>query len=59
MLIFEFENGSIVNLLTMESLMCNENSYLMVCQSGTKYELNKNEFDTIKGILKEKLEIVK
>ena len=44
MLIFEFANGSIVNLLTLESLMTDGSSYWMVCQSGSKYCLCEGEF---------------
>lgn len=56
MLIFEFANGSIVNLLTLESLMTDGNRYWLTCQSGTKYELSEGEFMTIKEIFKEKLQ---
>lgn len=56
MLIFEFENGSIVNLLTIESLLTNGQEYWMICQSGSKYSLTEGEFETIKAIFKEKLE---
>jgi hypothetical protein len=58
MLIFEFENGSIVNLLTMEALLAEQGRYFLVCQSGNKYELNKEEFDMIKTTFKSKLENV-
>lgn len=55
MLIFEFNNGSIVNLLTFESLLNNgDGTYTLVCQSGTSYDLNKGEFDTIKEIFAKK-----
>lgn len=56
MLIFEFENGSIVNLLTLESILVDGDTYVMICQSGTKYSLTEGEFNTIKEIFKEKLE---
>ena len=58
MLIFEFENGSIVNLLTMEALLSENGRYFLVCQSGNKYELTKEEFDMIKDTFKQKLENV-
>ena len=58
MLIFEFENGSIVNLLTMEALLSENGRYFLVCQSGNRYELNKEEFDMIKDTFKQKLENV-
>ena len=56
MLIFEFSNGSIVNLLTLESLMTDGDRYWLTCQSATKYELSEGEFMTIKEIFKEKLQ---
>ena len=55
MLIFEFENGSIVNLLTMEALLNEGNRYFLVCQSGNKYELTADEFTIIKDSFKKKL----
>lgn len=55
MLIFEFGNGSIVNLLTFESLTVMGDRYFLTCQSGTKYELSKEEFIKIKQTFKEKL----
>lgn len=56
MLIFEFKDGSIVNLLTMEGLLINDGRYFLVCQSGNKYELDKEEFDMIKEAFANKLE---
>ncbi len=56
MLIFEFANGSIVNLLTMESIMTDGKIFRMTCQSGSKYDLTEEEFLTIKELFKEKLE---
>ena len=58
MLIFEFENGSIVNLLTMEALLSENGRYLLVCQSGNRYELTEEEFNIIKDTFKQKLENV-
>lgn len=57
MLIFEFENGSIINLLTFESLLdLGEGKYRLTCQSGTRYELTEGEFNTIKEIFREKVQ---
>lgn len=56
MLIFEFLNGSIVNLLTMESLCTDGTKYWLTCQSGSRYDLSKEEFETIKEIFKEQLQ---
>lgn len=56
MLIFEFKNGSIVNLMTMESLICDDNKYYMVCLSGSKYSLTKEEFDVIKETFRKQTE---
>ena len=58
MLIFEFENGSIVNLLTMEALLSENGRYFLVCQSGKRYELTEEEFNIIKDTFKQKLENV-
>lgn len=58
MLIFEFENGSIVNLLTMEALLSENGRYFLVCQSGNRYELTEEEFNIIKDTFKQKLENV-
>ena len=58
MLIFEFENGSIVNLLTMEALLSENGRYFLVCQSGNRYELTEEEFNIIKNTFKQKLENV-
>lgn len=58
MLIFEFENGSIVNLLTMEALLSENGRYFLVCQSGNRYELTEEEFNIIKETFKQKLENV-
>ena len=58
MLIFEFENGSIVNLLTMEALLSENGRYFLVCQSGNKYELTEEEFNIVKDTFKKKLENV-
>lgn len=58
MLIFEFENGSIVNLLTMEALLSENGRYFLVCQSGNRYELTEEEFSIIKDTFKQKLENV-
>ena len=55
MFIFEFENGSIVNLLSMESLLVDGNKYYLICLSGTKYELTEEEFNIIKTTFKNKL----
>ena len=44
MLIFEFENGSIVNLLTMEALLSENGRYFLVCQSGNRYELTEGRY---------------
>lgn len=56
MLIFEFLDGSIVNLLTMESLCTDGSKYWLTCTSGTRYDLTAEEFATIKDIFKEKLQ---
>ena len=56
MLIFEFKDGSIVNLLTMEALLVELGKYYLVCQSGNRYELTEEEFDLIKNSFKQKLE---
>lgn len=58
MLIFEFENGSIVNLLTMEALLSENERYFLVCQSGNRYELTEEEFNIVKDTFKQKLENV-
>lgn len=58
MLIFEFDNGSIVNLLTMEALLSENGRYFLVCQSGNRYELTEEEFNIIKDTFKQKLENV-
>lgn len=58
MLIFEFENGSIVNLLTMEALLSENGRYFLVCQSGNRYELTEEEFNIIKDTFKQRLENV-
>jgi hypothetical protein len=58
MLIFEFENGSIVNLLTMEALLSENGRYFLVCQSGNRYELTEEEFNIVKDTFKQKLENV-
>lgn len=58
MLIFEFENGSIVNLLTMEALLSENGRYFLVCQSGNRYELTEEEFNIVKDTFKKKLENV-
>ena len=58
MLIFEFENGSIVNLLTMEALLSENGRYFLICQSGNRYELTEEEFNIIKDTFKQKLENV-
>ena len=58
MLIFEFENGSIVNLLTMEALLSENGRYFLVCQSGNKYELTEEEFSIIKETFRRKLDNV-
>lgn len=58
MLIFEFDNGSIVNLLTMEALLSENGRYFLVCQSGNRYELTGEEFNIIKDTFKQKLENV-
>ena len=47
MLIFEFENGSIVNLLTMEALLSENGRYFLVCQSGNRYELTEEEYEVL------------
>ena len=56
MLIFEFKDGSIVNLLTMESLLKQNGNFYLVCQSGNKYELSEEEFEMIKTAFASKLE---
>ena len=58
MLIFEFENGSIVNLLTMEALLSEHGRYFLVCQSGNRYELTEDESNIVKDTFKKKLENV-
>jgi hypothetical protein len=58
MLIFEFTNGSIVNLLTMEALLSENGRYFLVCQSGNKYELTEEEFSIIKETFRRKLDNV-
>lgn len=55
MAIFELKNGSLVNILTLEALLSIDGKYYLICQSGNKYELDKEEFDFIKKSLQEKV----
>lgn len=51
MVLFEFNNGSVINLLTVESLIKNGDKYYFNSISGNKYELSEQEFLDIKDIL--------
>lgn len=55
MLIFEFENGSIVNLLTFESLTIINNVHYLNTISGKTYEITLDEFNAIKTIIRDSL----
>lgn len=55
MIIYEFSDGSIVNLMAFESLTVNSGRFHLTTVSGTKYEISKEEFIQLKELLKRML----
>lgn len=57
MVLYEFEDGSLVNLVAFESLIVTtdeygKSKYYLTMVSGTKYNVSEQEYNDLKKLLK-------